>query len=321
MNVYDIGARPDNPLALAANTVAFQKALDSGKHVFVPSGEWHVGALVGTNGVRFEAESPSAVLVYAGVVPLLDFAGKVDWEVSGFTARGTGTVSYATFYPTIPDVGQDFIKISWADRFQVSGLRLSDFAGRGIVYQNSGGWEGRKGSARDCHITRTFKAVHTHSGGEYVHFGNVIADRCTFGFHVDSGNVIFDGCMANYCGVGAKATAGTNHGHGVFSGCLLNHNNYNLDVYDAVTQGESFIGCQFNGGIDGCGDGKVRIYNSTGVNITGGQMVSKLIVDGGGCNLIAHNFMRDCPAPSIVNGAVVRIKENYDASGAWAYNN
>lgn len=315
----------------ANNTAAIQDAINyaaaSGDTVFVPPGVWKHTGLVGASLVRIVGAGRASVLQNTANSVALDFTGKNGFAVRDLSLLGVATVSNTYAYPTVSQTGTA-IKISGAYGFKISDLKIS-YVGTGIDYQASPSW-GQKGRFSDIDFEYVYKAVYTYNSGEYATFSNIHIDKSTFGIHVDSGNNVFIGAQVTRSGVAVKLSGGTNNGHGQFIGGTFNHNNYNLDVWDAVGLGESFVGCHFIAGLSGSNAGILRIVNSKGIVITGGQIGSNVVIDGGagtvnGANMIANNYMRTdltgYALPSISNGGVGLIKNNFDAAGMWAGNN
>lgn len=327
IDIADLGASEAN----ADNTAIIQNAVNqasvSGEPVRIPRGVFKHTGLVGKSNVKIYGEGPASVLFNTSATVALDLTGTTGAEVFDLALKGTATVLSSGNYPTMSQTGVA-VKVSNASKFILSNLKIS-YVGTGVDYSQSANW-GAKGHFSNIDIEYAYKAVYTYSGGEYGHFDGVHVDSSTFGFHVDSGNNVFIGAQVVRSGVAVKISGGANNGHGSFIGGTFNHNNYNLDVWDSVSLGESFVGCNFIGDGSGGNSGQIRIMNSRGITITGGQIGSNITIDGGsgtqnGPNLIAGNYIRtDLPGyapPAVTNGGVGLFKNNYSPSGMWVANN
>lgn len=315
----------------ANNTAPLQAAINyasaNGATVCLPAGTWRHTGLSGASNLHIRGEGKESILLNTSSSVALDFTGDSNFTVSNLSMQGVASVTSSSPYPTVTNTGTA-LKISGAYGFKVSDLKIS-YVGTGIDYQANPSW-GQQGRFADIDFEYVYKAVYTYNSGEYATFSNIHIDLSTFGIHVDSGNNVFIGAQVVRSGVAVKLSGGTNNGHGQFIGGTFNHNNYNLDVWDAVGLGESFVGCHFIAGLSGSNSGILRIMNSKGIVITGGQIGSNIIIDGGagtasGANMIANNYIRTdltgYAAPTISNGGVGLIKNNFDSVGLWSGNN
>ena len=327
-----------NPVTLGAvdgaanNTVPLQAAFNYGAAnsvaVCIPVGTWKHTGLVGASNLRIAGEGKETILLNTGSGTAIDFTGANNFSVSNLSLQGVATVITATPYPTMTQTGTA-IRVSGSYGFKISDLKIS-YVGTGIDYQANPSW-GQKGRFSDIDFSFVYKAVWTSNAGEYANFTNLQVDQSTFGVHVDSGNNIFTGVQVTRSGVGVKLSGGSNNGHGQFIGSTFNHDNYALDAYEAVSLGETFVGCHFVGDITNPGNaGRIRIYNSKGIAIIGGHIGANITIDGGsgtqiGPNMIAHALIRtELPgyvAPQVVNGGIGLFKDNFTLAGIFGGNN
>lgn len=329
MDIRDFGCVGDNATDNTANLqAAITKASSSGAPLCVPSGVFrHTGLLWG-DGVTMRGVGTRSVLQCISAGTGIDCTGKADWRIQDILMRGIASVTEGT-YPTVGNIGVG-IKINGCTNWRLRDVGVNRF-GSGIQYENSPNW-GAKGTATDIDLSECFKGILTQSSGEYGTFSARL-DRCTFGIHVDSGNNTFMGCQVVRSGVAIKLSGGVNNAHGQFIGGHFNHSNYNLEINDAVSLGETFVGCHFIGDAIGGNAGTIRIKNSRGITLANCQIGANIIVDGlpegaspnvNGTNMMMGCYVRTLPgsiAPAISNGGVLLCKLNYTDVGLWAYNN
>lgn len=303
---------------------AMTKAAAQGVPLFIDSGQWKHTGLTIPSGLTMIGAGRSSELYNTASSIALNATSASNFILKDFALRGTATVDNSLAYPTVSQTGTG-IKCSASENFNVDGLYMT-LIGTGIDYEANPDW-GSKGRFSNIDMDFMYRAVWATASGEYGLFHSINVDKSTFGLWDDSGNNIYSNCQVVRSGVACKVNGGTNNGHGQFIGCTFNHNNYNLDVYDAVTLGMTFSGCHFIGDLAGGGtNAKLRIANSKGITITGGQIGSNITIMGGtsqGQNMIANNYFRSdiVSAPVYVSGGVCLMKNNYDAAGLVAWNN
>lgn len=314
------------------NTAVIQDAMNKAAANKVPlvidAGQWKHTGLVVPSGLFMMGYGKSSELFNTASSIALDASSKIDFELRDFMMRGVATVDNTLAYPTVSNTGTG-LKVSAADGFNVRNIIMTNI-GTGVDYQANGNW-GAKGRFIDLNLDYCYKGVYTYNSGEYANFTNVMVDRSTFGFHVDSGNNNFAQCQVTRSGIAIKLSGGSNNGHGQFIGGTFNHNNYALDAYEAVSVGETFVGCHFIGDVTNPGNGsKLRIYNSKGLNFVGCHIGANITIDGGSGtqnngHMFANNLIRtDLPnyaAPVLSNGGIGYFKNNFTLSGMWASNN
>jgi hypothetical protein len=304
---------------------AMNKAATQGVPLFLDAGQWRHTGLTVPSGLTMLGAGVASELYNTSASIALDATGASDFKLRDFAMRGTATVSNTYAYPTVSQTGTG-IKVSGSSRFVISNIRMT-LMGTAIQYEANGNW-GAKGRFIDLDIDFVYRAVWATNSGEYAVFRGIHVDKSTFGIHVDSGNNIFSECQVVRSGVAVKLNGGTNNGHGQFVNCTFNHNNYNLDIFEAVTLGETFIGCHFIGDISGGNSGQLRITNSKGITLLGCHIGSDVTITGGassGMNLIADCYMREelpgYTAPALVSGGQCLLKNNYKSTGLVTWNN
>jgi hypothetical protein len=198
--------------------------------------------------------------------------GLTKWRASGLTLNGGGPAYTGHPSPQLTDQGQYGVKVSGCKSWGLNDFEISNHLGSGIEFTSSLGFDDFV-TARSGHIHDCYRGIYTKAGGEYANFSEIALTSNVFGLHCDSGNNIFTGLKAAKNSIGMYFSGGSNHAHGVVSGCTSNHNNQNLVVHD-VTIGQCFTGCNFFGPLLGSTSlGSIEIARSY-VTFTGGHMGS-----------------------------------------------
>ncbi|CAN5465149.1 hypothetical protein BH11PSE4_BH11PSE4_35290 [soil metagenome] len=190
----------------------------------------------------------------------------------------------------------------------------------------------------DVSATNSYRGFWTRNSCEYAVFSNVIARNNVFGMVVSSGNISVSGFefVWNYNNLQIVGQANGNSCHGSFTGGVSNHGVYNLEVLSCGL-GQSFSGVNFIGDQGGSLElgGVIRIANSRGINIVGGILGSKVLVERcdpvtGNCLLAGANkidgmYVRDDvpgwknPVVSYPGGLIA--KNNFNGAGLVGWNN
>lgn len=187
-------------------------------------------------------------------------------------------------------------------------------------------------------VTNSYRGFWTRNSCEYAVFSNISARNNVFGMIVASGNISIAGfeLVWNHSNLQVIGQGNSNPCHGTFSGGVSNHGVYNLEVLSCGL-GQSFSGVNFIGDQTGslAVGGIVRIANSRGVNIGGGILGSKVVIEKcdfvtGGCSLAGANkidgtYVRDdIPGwenPNVNYRGGMIAKHNINGAGLVGWNN
>lgn len=151
------------------------------------------------------------------------------------------------------------------------------------------------------------------AGAEYTLWTNTTAAGCGKGIVVNGGSNQFMLGNVVDCDVGIELVPGPNHAHGGFHGMNVNHcTRHNLLARD-IAYGHTLTGCHFYG--DGPTKGTILLANSSGINITGGQLDCAVIAEGGRGNVVANNVIVG-PNFSIAGDVACRGNVRLDGSDA-----
>lgn len=211
--------------------------------------------------------------------------------------------------------------------FEISGVVIRNCRYCGIEIQNTTpvvAQRGDRGRFSNIAILDGQFPIFLEENAEYHLFTNVTVSGNERAVVIQGGNNNFVNCNIVDNEQGVQLISGTNHAHGIFSGCNINHNQeYNLYAV-GVTLGETFDGCHIYGDSIG-GLGKIRLENSRGICINGGQIDAMIeVIDGisNGGNMVCNNFIAGSFTTVTGSGTGdILIKNNFDINGLSALNN
>lgn len=115
--------------------------------------------------------------------------------------------------------------------------------------------------AVNCVAVSCNNGYYMASRGEYNTFANCVAYTCVNGAQIIGGNNNFVGGQFTDNQTGIRFGTGTNDGHGVISGCKINHNTTNV-FSNGLVQGFLFSGCMLYAG-------NVSLVSSAGMRFEG----------------------------------------------------
>lgn len=183
------------------------------------------------------------------------------------------------YYPTIKGTGkangltnQRGINFNGYHSFTVMDADISNMGGVGIYYKTTNVGSNRYGGRIvNPNCQNNLYGIFSDQSGEYVNIIGGTLRLNTTGVIVRGGNNTFSGTDINDNATGVllegstKNAAYVNDGHGIFSGCNINHNtSYNVYA-DGITLGETFSGCHLY-------DSKIYLKNTKGIAFIGCQL-------------------------------------------------
>lgn len=317
---------------VAASTAAITAAFASGKLfvVFPPGTYKKTGTITIPAGCEIVLNNAS-ILQDDDLTAFTSNAS--DWKITG-----VGRIARAAGQPAVLVPSSVGILIgSAARRYSITGdISVYYFANRGFVAD--GGDVTTDGVARSnitgltCRNNMNGFALLAGYAAEYVSFANCFAlDNVTDGVYLEAGNLNWSGGAVTGNGVGwhlKHPSSGVNPHHGMVVGCHVNHNiSYQLHA-EAVAAGMDFVGCHFYDNANPA-TGRIRLENSRGVNITGGEIGCGIegIYDGShphyGFNKVSGNYF-------VGNGTIITgvgytrekllVSGNFDLSGPSIFN-
>lgn len=196
------------------------------------------------------------------------------------------------------------VKVTSGNRYRVKDITAMNIKGWGFRRTGASATPlGDQGTFENCHAYACYIGDESEPNAEYCKIigGNIT--KCDTGVIATGGNTLYSACNIVENTKGVRLIQGSNHGHGIFSGCQINHNvDYNI-FSDTVTNGHTFDGCHIY-------EGMIHFKNSTGVIIRGG------IVD------VAEYRFQECDGCgfdgcTMMEGYDNTITNNYSGSGGF----
>lgn len=288
-SVYNFGAAADDTNDDSAAFIATQLASSTAgfDEVIVPSAKYIIDSTVSILGDMTWFFRGGQIRNLTDTVQIFHADTVNDWAFMGsITLRGT--------LVTTGTSTEGGLKITDCLRYKVENVTARLFKGHGFEFFAGVSVDGRAQhgqfnncAAIECNIGWEF---HAGTGSEYNVLSGCSAVECVTGVLIAAGNINWSGGNVVDNATGIKLTSGANHGHGIFSGININHNETNLRV-DDVSLGHTFNGCHWYG--DSASLGKIVIVNSKGITIDGGQLDSVVEILAGAATLNGQNIVRN----------------------------
>ena len=286
---------------VADDTAAFRAAgARLGDFIRVPPGRYVIkGTIDVLSGQTWQLEN--AEILHAGPGPAFKATYASDWALLGpGRLAGAGRKRTAT-----ENIG---LLVEGGKRYRVSRLQFSRFAQAGMVVTVVGAAfsdvvpRGDRGQMSDLGFNEcaTGVDVQAATGAEYNVFTNTAVTDCDVGIIASAGNTQFVGGNVTDCVTGISLNIGHNNSHGGFHAFNVNHcAQYSVHA-NGVTNGHTFIGCNFYS--DRPAAGIIFLQDSKGILFQGCQIDCAVIADGKfGSNYLLNNT---------VAGANFRIGSN-----------
>jgi hypothetical protein len=237
-------------------------------------------------GARFTLTSDTQTLFLANDVD--------DWQIIGpWTVTGNNGSLGATSGTA------SALKIVGGLRWDAQGPRAKNIKGWGVYIQHDGSVIDRaeRGVLRFPKAFGCYRGIEIEAGtgAEYVTVVSPHIARCNIGMINAAGNTVVDGGSISDNTGNIKLKAGTNHGHGIFSGTNINHaTGYNLDA-EEIVNGYTFSGCHFYAN-DSLGGGAIFLDECKGIVIEGGVVDCQVYNYKGASSGL--NFIRGAHMPN-----------------------
>lgn len=186
--------------------------------------------------------------------------------------------------------------IDGGKRYTVEGLTATKFKGKGIFLTgtvNSGALRGDRGQFNDCAAYENTMGIQVDASAasEYNTWSNTNISGNISGMVMAAGNNTVVGGSIVDNSIGVRLLAGANHGHGMFSGVSINHNqNANLWA-TGVINGYSFLGCHMYS--NGSNTAPIWFEGCRGITVAGGTIdcwIYNDIGSGSGINRVTGNY-------------------------------
>jgi hypothetical protein len=237
---------------------AIQLAVDSGLPVYFGKKTYVVSTTVTIAGnVRVIGSGASSIIKTTANIPIFTVTGTNN-QISHLTFEGSQAGGIGSTQRGIIAVGNAGFTLhryfTLLDNCKFK--NLFDGIYTTFTIGSSGDHQGTF-HAINCYFETCGNGVNCDTRGEYNTFSNCTAYDCTIGFRNYGGNNNWNGGQIIECTTGVYIGTGTNDGHGVVSGCKINHNGSAVTSV-STANGYLFTGCMIYAG-------SVTLTTTTGI--------------------------------------------------------
>lgn len=235
-------------------TESLRFMVEDGRPIFIPKGNYIVSGQVEL--VKCPKIYGSATLTLNGEFTLFKVS-RSEVTIEGLTLIGDTSKSQTGVYFT-----------------NVRGLRIRNMIFKsimtGIYGTQCGSGVHESGFISDCHFKKCTTGIFADTRCEYLTISNCILNQCNTGIKIKGGNILTTGCQITDGGIGLHIQDGQNGGHGVVSGCQINHNTESIKMIN-VPNGYTITGSNIFYGeltVDNCGSQIVLTGNTLACKVT-----------------------------------------------------
>ena len=243
-------------------TTSLRQMVADGRPIFIPKGNYTVSGQIDL------ANCPkiygTATLTLNGEFTLFNVS-KQEVVIEGLTIIGDKTKN---------QTGISFTGIR--------GLRIRNMVFKSIMTAIYGTQCGstihETGFISDCHFKDCITGIFADTRCEYMTISNCVLCQCSTAIKIKGGNILTTGCQMTDGSIGMEILDGQNGGHGVISGCQINHNTESIKMIN-VPNGYTITGSNIFYGkltVDNCGSQIVLSGNTLAceVGITNSVVVA-----------------------------------------------
>ena len=263
-------------------TTSLRQMATDGRPIFIPKGNYIV------NGQIDLAKCPkiygSATLTLNGEFILFKVSGN-DVCIEGLTIIG--------------DKSKNQTGISFTG---IRGLRVRNMVFKSIMTAIYGTQCGSRihetGFISDCHFKECITGIFADTRCEYMTISNCVLCQCSTAIKIKGGNILTTGCQMTDGSIGVHILDGENGGHGVISGCQINHNTESVKMIN-VPNGYTITGSNIFYGkltVDNCGSQIVLSGNTLACEMA----ITNSVVVATGNTFHESNFSAETDASSVV---------------------
>lgn len=287
-------------------TTSLREMVADGRPIFIPKGNYTVsGQIELANCPKIYG---SATLTLKGDFTLFKVS-RQDMVIEGLTIIG--------------DKSKSQTGISFTD---IRGLRIRNMVFKSIMTAIYGTQCGstihETGFISECHFKECVTGIFADTRCEYMTISNCVLCQCSTGIKIKGGNILTTGCQITDGSIGIHILEGQNGGHGVISGCQINHNTESVKMIK-VPNGYTITGSNIFYGkltVDNCGSQIVISGNTLACEVA----ITNSVVVANGNTFHESNFSAITDESSVVrtngnmtnlfSGALKSAKYNVDDS-------
>ena len=253
-------------------TTSLRQMVADGRPIFIPKGNYTVSGQIDL------ANCPkiygTATLTLNGEFTLFNVS-KQEVVIEGLTIIGDKTKN---------QTGISFTGIR--------GLRIRNMVFKSIMTAIYGTQCGstihETGFISDCHFKDCITGIFADTRCEYMTISNCVLCQCSTAIKIKGGNILTTGCQMTDGSIGMEILDGQNGGHGVISGCQINHNTESIKMIN-VPNGYTITGSNIFYGkltVDNCGSQIVLSGNTLACEVA----ITNSVVVANGNTFHESNF-------------------------------
>ena len=196
----------------------------------------------------------------------------------------------------------------------IRGLRIRNMVFKSIMTAIYGTQCGSRihetGFISECHFKDCITGVFADTRCEYMTISNCVLCQCSTAIKIKGGNILTTGCQITDGSIGIHILDGENGGHGVISGCQINHNKESVKMI-SVPNGYTITGSNIFYGdltVDNCGSQIVLSGNTLACKVT----ITNSVVVANGNTFHESNFSALTDEASVVRtiGNITNLNKN-----------
>lgn len=229
---------------VANDYVAMQAAIATGKNVFAgqkyklngPSPAIH---MVTVGQTLFGAGDGSEILTDDDITLIKVNAEHTEIRDLNLIGNAVGAAQFGI-------ASSDLVGGAGANFLRITNVTITSFATAGVLFFNGSGGTLQYGPhLTNCYISSC--GIGWWCLNEYSSMVGCTVSHCNVGLQMQAGNLTVVGSVITFNNTGVRVTVVGNDGHGVVSGCAINHNNIQVSFDDGITNGMPFVGCNIYG--------------------------------------------------------------------------
>lgn len=240
-----------------------------------------------------------AIINITGSIKVFTATSVNDWSLLGsFTVVGDNDAA-----GSLIGTGAA-LNVTSCNRWQAYNIQAKNIKGWGILIDGVNATPlGDQGRTYGCMADACYIGSESTPTAEYCQHYGFDVTHCDTGVIATAGNTTYIGGNVVQNTVGILLNAGTNHGHGIFSGVNINHNTTAINAA-SVVNGHSFENCHIY-------EGLIIFNHSTGIVIRGGivDFAEVRFQESDGCGF---------DGCTMEQGYANTITNNYSATNSFA---
>lgn len=272
-NVKDYGLKGDGVTddRAALNTLLNTTA-PSGSTIYFPPGTYLVNSNTNVSGKQFNfiGCGSSTIIKTISPIQILTFSStsaKCKLLNLSFLGSASTTNQYGIYFTG-----------GSSGNFVIDNCSFTGFSGGGVAIESTNASSALGGLITNSKFITNNIGVDCFTSGEYVQILGCDFKGNTYGVQSTSGNLIIDGCNANYNTNAFRFITGGNNGHAIISNNNINHNSALAIDFSGINYGMTVSDNHIY-------EGSISIVTCTGITISGGiiDVIGYTFTNNTGC--------------------------------------